>query len=73
MSDEADGYARHRIVYVNDYIKNEQSKFIHNGVTTAKYQIWNFLFKFLYEQFSKYANVFFLFIAIIQVHALSLS
>ena len=67
MEEPAESYQRNRIVYVNDSIKNSTQKFLHNGVTTAKYQWYTFLFKFLYEQFSKYANVFFLFIAIIQV------
>ena len=58
---------QNRIVYINDSIKNSTKKFLHNGVTTAKYQWYSFLPIFLFEQFSKYANVFFLFIAIIQV------
>ncbi|KAJ3254549.1 hypothetical protein HK103_007103 [Boothiomyces macroporosus] len=58
-------YARHRIIHINDPIKNQQQKFLHNGITTGKYQFYSFIPKFLYEQFSKYANLFFLFIAII--------
>ncbi|KAI8906468.1 hypothetical protein EDD86DRAFT_240841, partial [Gorgonomyces haynaldii] len=61
-----DEQARYRLVYINDPIKNSHLKYLHNGVTTAKYQFYSFLFLFLKEQFSKYANVFFLFIAIIQ-------
>ncbi|KAI9599439.1 hypothetical protein BDF19DRAFT_470419 [Syncephalis fuscata] len=41
-------------------------KFLHNRVSTAKYNIVTFLPKFLYEQFSKYANLFFLFTSCIQ-------
>lgn len=63
----AETFQRNRIIYLNDSIKNCTQKFLHNGVTTAKYQWYSFLPKFLYEQFSKYANVFFLFIAVIQV------
>lgn len=37
-----------------------------NHVSTAKYNIATFIPKFLFEQFSKYANLFFLFTAIIQ-------
>jgi phospholipid-transporting ATPase len=66
-SDDDDAIPQHRIIYINDSIKNAQQKFLHNGITTGKYQVYNFLFKFLKEQFSKYANLFFLFVAIIQV------
>jgi phospholipid-transporting ATPase len=66
-SDDDDAIPPHRIIYINDPIKNGQQKFLHNGITTGKYQVYNFLFKFLKEQFSKYANLFFLFVAIIQV------
>jgi len=36
-------------------------------VSTAQYSFISFLPKFLYEQFQKYSNVFFLFIALLQV------
>ncbi|KAJ3217909.1 hypothetical protein HDU67_007060 [Dinochytrium kinnereticum] len=55
-----------RIIYLNDPIKNAAQKFIHNRISTAKYNIFTFIFKFLFEQFSKYANLFFLFIGCIQ-------
>jgi len=35
--------------------------------STAQYSFISFLPKFLYEQFQKYSNVFFLFIALLQV------
>ena len=35
--------------------------------STAKYSFLSFLPKFLFEQFRRYANVFFLFIALLQV------
>lgn len=35
--------------------------------STAKYSIWSFLPRYLYLQFSKAANAFFLFITILQV------
>lgn len=57
---------RDRIIYLNDTIKNLTSKFLHNRVTTSKYNIFTFAPKFLFEQFSKYANLFFLFVACIQ-------
>ncbi|KAI9478083.1 MAG: hypothetical protein EXX96DRAFT_595572 [Benjaminiella poitrasii] len=45
---------------------NHQQKFMSNSVSTAKYNVFTFLPKFLYEEFSKSANVFFLFISCIQ-------
>lgn len=55
-----------RIIHLNDSPANAAKKFIDNHVSTAKYNIATFLPKFLFEQFSKYANLFFLFTAIIQ-------
>ncbi|KAJ3293771.1 hypothetical protein HK104_004206 [Borealophlyctis nickersoniae] len=55
-----------RIIFLNDPIKNATNKYLHNGITTAKYNAATFVPKFLWEQFSKYANLFFLFTAIIQ-------
>ncbi|KAJ3109737.1 hypothetical protein HDU96_007113 [Phlyctochytrium bullatum] len=58
--------ASDRIIYLNDPIKNEAAKFLHNRITTAKYNYFTFVPKFLLEQFSRYANLFFLFIGCIQ-------
>src|SRR5579862_4000574 len=55
-----------RIIHVNDSPANAARKFMDNHVSTAKYNIATFIPKFLFEQFSKYANLFFLFTAIIQ-------
>ncbi|KAJ3105015.1 hypothetical protein HDU97_008623 [Phlyctochytrium planicorne] len=55
-----------RIIYLNDPIKNEAAKYLHNKITTAKYNLVTFVPKFLMEQFSRYANLFFLFIGCIQ-------
>jgi phospholipid-transporting ATPase len=38
-----------------------------NGVTTSKYTKWNFLPKNLLEQFSKMANIYFIFISFMQM------
>ncbi|KAJ1563558.1 hypothetical protein HK405_001628, partial [Cladochytrium tenue] len=54
-----------RVIYVNDPIKNQAQSFLHNSISTGKYNPFTFLFKFAYEQFSKYANLFFLFIGLI--------
>lgn len=56
-----------RIIHINNKQLNDEQKFLHNGITTGKYSFITFLPKFLYEEFSKYANIFFLFVACIQV------
>lgn len=63
----AAGEGGERIIHINNSELNEQQKFMHNRVFTAKYTSITFLPKFLYEEFSKYANLFFLFISGIQV------
>ncbi|KAA8907342.1 hypothetical protein FN846DRAFT_906662 [Sphaerosporella brunnea] len=55
-----------RAIHLNNPPSNAASKFLDNHVSTAKYNIVTFLPKFLYEQFSKYANLFFLFTAGLQ-------
>ena len=42
------------------------AKFRDNSVSTGKYTVISFLPKFLYEQFRKYANIFFLTIGLLQ-------
>jgi hypothetical protein len=56
-----------RIIHINQQQLNDEQKFLHNSVTTGKYSVFSFIPKFLYEEFSKYANLFFLFISVIQV------
>ena len=56
-----------RVIHLNDAEKNLPSKFRNNRISTAKYNFVTFVPKFLLEQFSKYANLFFLGTAIIQV------
>ena len=55
-----------RIIHLNNPPANAQNKYVDNHVSTAKYNIATFLPKFLFEQFSKYANLFFLFTAGLQ-------
>ncbi|KAJ2890698.1 aminophospholipid translocase, partial [Coemansia aciculifera] len=55
-----------RIVHIGNRESNAQYKYKHNRVSTAKYNLLTFLPKFFFEQFSKYANVFFLFTGCIQ-------
>lgn len=42
-------------------------KYISNHISTSKYSILSFFPKFLFEQFRKYSNIFFLCIAVLQV------
>lgn len=55
-----------RIIMLNNPPANAAQKYVDNHVSTAKYNIFTFIPKFLFEQFSKYANLFFLFTAILQ-------
>ena len=55
-----------RIIHLNDGPANSSNKYVDNHISTTKYNLITFLPKFLYEQFSKYANLFFLFTAILQ-------
>lgn len=55
-----------RIIHVNDSVSNDQFKYKSNYISTTKYNVATFIPKFFLEQFSKYANLFFLFTSIIQ-------
>lgn len=55
-----------RIIHLNNPPANAVGKYADNHISTAKYNIATFVPKFLFEQFSKYANLFFLFTAILQ-------
>ena len=55
-----------RIIHLNNPPANSANKYVDNHISTAKYNIATFLPKFLFEQFSKFANIFFLFTAALQ-------
>ncbi len=55
-----------RIISLNNPAANAANRWVDNHISTAKYNVVTFLPKFLLEQFSKYANLFFLFTAILQ-------
>ena len=55
-----------RLIHLNNPPANSTSRYVDNHISTAKYNIATFLPKFLFEQFSKYANLFFLFTAALQ-------
>ncbi|XP_066576698.1 phospholipid-transporting ATPase IA isoform X2 [Amia ocellicauda] len=52
-----------RFIYIN---QPQLTKFCSNHVSTAKYNVLTFLPRFLYSQFRRAANSFFLFIALLQ-------
>ncbi|KAH6565483.1 hypothetical protein BASA62_007225 [Batrachochytrium salamandrivorans] len=56
-----------RMIILNDPVKNGVNNFLHNSVSTGKYTLVTFLPKFLFEQFSKYANLFFLLTGTVQL------
>lgn len=53
-----------RIIFIN---RPQPDKFCSNKVSTAKYNVLSFIPIFLFEQFRRYSNIFFLFIALLQV------
>ena len=55
-----------RMIHLNNPPANAANRYLDNHVSTAKYNVITFLPKFLFEQFSKYANLFFLFTAALQ-------
>lgn len=55
-----------RMIILNNPPANSLNKYVDNHVSTAKYNGFTFFPKFLFEQFSKYANLFFLFTAVLQ-------
>ncbi|CDR41476.1 CYFA0S07e02630g1_1 [Cyberlindnera fabianii] len=55
-----------RVIHLNDKLSNNAFGYGDNHVSTTKYNFATFLPKFLFQEFSKYANLFFLFTSIIQ-------
>lgn len=55
-----------RLIHINNTPANAANRYSDNHISTAKYNVATFLPKFLLEQFSKYANLFFLFTSAIQ-------
>lgn len=55
-----------RHVHIMNHSQNSSFGYFGNYISTTKYNFATFLPKFLFEQFSKYANLFFLFTSIIQ-------
>jgi hypothetical protein len=58
-----------RTIPLNDaaWVRTERHRYASNKIFTAKYNVVTFLPKFLFEQFMRLANFYFLVISIIQV------
>lgn len=54
-----------RIVWLNNPTRNNASRFPSNYVSTTKYTPLNALPKFLFEQFTRFSNAYFLFVGIL--------
>ncbi|XP_013175124.1 PREDICTED: probable phospholipid-transporting ATPase IA isoform X5 [Papilio xuthus] len=59
----AAGDQANRIIFVN---RPQPQKFVSNTISTAKYSVPSFVPLFLFEQFRRYSNCFFLLIALLQ-------
>lgn len=57
------GKSDHRVINING---PQTCKFVGNKISTAKYSFVTFFPSFLFEQFRRYSNIFFLFIALMQ-------
>ncbi|RZF42199.1 hypothetical protein LSTR_LSTR004348 [Laodelphax striatellus] len=57
------GNLDYRVIFIN---APQPTKFCSNQISTAKYSIISFIPSFLFEQFRRYANCFFLLIALLQ-------
>lgn len=53
----------HRIIFIN---RPQPTKYCNNRISTGKYNVFSFIPMFLFEQFRRWANIFFLFIALMQ-------
>ncbi|KAL7049017.1 hypothetical protein ACKWTF_003569 [Chironomus riparius] len=52
-----------RVIFIN---QQQPQKYCNNHISTAKYSALSFIPSFLFEQFRRYSNCFFLFIALLQ-------
>ena len=57
-----------RTITINNPEENRRYKFCSNKISTTKYNVITFFPLFLFDQFRRYANLFFLFIIILQVN-----
>jgi hypothetical protein len=61
----SDEESEERVVYINRPAYNRRLGYCGNHVRTTKYTLLTFLPKNLFEQFHRYANIYFLVIAIL--------
>uniref|UniRef100_A0A1B6DN12 Phospholipid-transporting ATPase n=1 Tax=Clastoptera arizonana TaxID=38151 RepID=A0A1B6DN12_9HEMI len=57
------GNQDYRVIFIN---RPQPTKYCSNQISTAKYSVISFIPSFLFEQFRRYANCFFLFVALMQ-------
>ncbi|XP_026326361.1 phospholipid-transporting ATPase IA isoform X2 [Hyposmocoma kahamanoa] len=62
-TDGADSEQQNRVIFVN---RAQPYNYIGNRISTAKYSVYSFVPLFLFEQFRRYSNCFFLLIALLQ-------
>ncbi len=65
--DHVDSSYKHIIRKVQINRQLQEMKFKKNSISTSKYSVFTFLFKFLFEQLQKYSNIFFIGIVALQV------
>ncbi|KAL0839951.1 hypothetical protein ABMA28_016563 [Loxostege sticticalis] len=63
VTDGAVGDQQNRVIFINH---PQPQKFASNSISTAKYSVPSFIPLFLFEQFRRYSNCFFLLIALLQ-------
>ena len=63
---DTDGNGEPRVIHINDPLINSSFGYSDNHISTTKYNFATFLPKFLFQEFSKYANLFFLCTSAIQ-------
>ncbi|KAJ2950446.1 hypothetical protein O0L34_g8688 [Tuta absoluta] len=63
VTDGAGPEAQNRVIFIN---RPQPQKFLSNRISTAKYSLPSFIPLFLFEQFRRYSNCFFLLIALLQ-------
>ena len=57
---------KRKVELMSNLMEDGKTPFLSNSITTAKYNVFTFLPKFLFEQFRRYSNLFFLAICIFQ-------
>jgi len=67
LAEDAQPPEENRVLYLNSLKKNASQEFAQNEVCTTKYNVFTFLPKNLWEQFQRVANIYFLFISLLQI------